>query len=96
MYSFARKCGWVTIERAEANTELEQLKILLELFTEVNSFDASLGMHSTQSAGLTLEKAIIRFDLVKQLSFNYRQLYVALARVISLYGLYLIGSDRQT
>ena len=28
----------VTTERAEANTELEQLKILLKLFTEVNSF----------------------------------------------------------
>ena len=47
-------------------------------------------VHKVQ--GLTLEKVVISFDLVKQRSFNYRQMYVALSRVTSLDSLYLIGS----
>ena len=42
--------------------------------------------------GLALEKVDISFDLVKQRSFNYRQMYVVLSRVASLDNLYLIGS----
>ena len=40
---------------------------------------------------LTLEEAVISFDLVKQKNFSYGQMYVALSRVTSLNGLYLIG-----
>ena len=47
-------------------------------------------MHKVQ--GLTVEKVVISFDLVKQQSFNYGQMYVALSRVASLDNLYLIGS----
>ena len=41
--------------------------------------------------GLTLEEVVIGFDLVKQKNFNYGQMYVALSRVNSLNGLFLIG-----
>ena len=45
-------------------------------------------MHKVQE--LTVEKLVISFDLVKQRSFNYGQMYVALSRVTSLDNLYLI------
>ena len=40
--------------------------------------------------GLILEEIVISFDLVKQDNFHYGQMYVALSRVTSLNGLYLI------
>ena len=46
-------------------------------------------VHKVQ--GLALEKVVISFDLVKQRSFNYEQMYVVLSRVTSLDNLYLIG-----
>ena len=46
-------------------------------------------LHKVQR--LTLEEAVISFDLVKQKNFSYGQMYVALSRVTSLNGLYLIG-----
>ena len=39
-------------------------------------------VHKVQ--GLSLDKAVISFDLLKQMSFNYGQMYVALSRVTSL------------
>ena len=39
---------------------------------------------------LTLEEVVISLDLVKQRNFNSGQMYVALSRVTSLNGLYLI------
>ena len=41
--------------------------------------------------GLTLEKVILSTELVKQRSFNYGQIYVALSRVKSLNGLCILG-----
>ena len=48
-------------------------------------------VHKAQ--GLSLEKAVICFDLLKQRSFNNGQMYVALSRVTSLDGLYLTLFD---
>ena len=51
-------------------------------------------MHKVQSQ--SIEKVVVSFDLVKQRSFNYGQMYVALSRVTSLNGLYLTGQyDRK-
>ena len=41
---------------------------------------------------LILEKVVTSFDLVKQQSFNYGQMYVALSRITSSEILYLYGS----
>ena len=41
--------------------------------------------------GLTLNKIVISFELFKQRSFNYGQIYVALSRATSLQGLYVLG-----
>ena len=46
--------------------------------------------------GLSLDKAVISFDLLKQRSFNYGQMYVALSRVTSLNGLYLTGEYKSS
>ena len=41
--------------------------------------------------GLTLEKLVVCFNLYGQYSFNYGQIYVALNRVTSIEGLYILG-----
>ena len=46
-------------------------------------------VHKVQ--GLTLQNTVISFELFKQRSFNYGQIYVALSRVTSLSGLHIIG-----
>ena len=46
-------------------------------------------VHKVQ--GLRLHKAVISFDLLKQRSFSYGQMCVALSRVTSLNGLYVTG-----
>ena len=46
-------------------------------------------VHKVQ--GLTLEKVVISTDLVKQRQVNHGQIYVALSRVVSFNGLYILG-----
>ena len=86
----------VTMDRCllkdpKLTSDLEQVKILSLLLTEV-SLMLAWGCAVPKVQGLTLEKVVISFDLVKQRSFNYGQVYVALSRVTSLDNLYLIGS----
>ena len=45
-------------------------------------------VHKVQ--GLTLEKIVFSFDLLKQRSFNYGQVYVALSRATSLSKLHIL------
>ena len=46
-------------------------------------------VHKVQ--GLSLEKAVISFDLIKKRSFYYGQMCVALRRVTNLEGFFLTG-----
>ena len=46
-------------------------------------------VHKVQ--GKQFKECVISFDLLKQRSWNSGQMYVALSRVTSLDGLYLIG-----
>ena len=46
-------------------------------------------VHKVQ--GLTLEKVVLSTHLVKQRQFNHGQIYVALSRVVSFNGLYILG-----
>ena len=41
--------------------------------------------------GLILDKVVISFELFRQRSFNYGQIYVALSRSRSMNGLYTLG-----
>lgn len=47
-------------------------------------------VHKVQ--GLTLKKVVVSFELLKQRSFNYGQIYVALNRSTSLQGLHILGN----
>ena len=47
-------------------------------------------VHKVQ--GLSQEKIVVSFQLNKQRSFNPSQMYVALSRITSINGLYLIGN----
>lgn len=47
-------------------------------------------VHKVQ--GLRLSKIIVSFKLLKQQTFHYRQIYVALSRFTSLKGLYILVS----
>lgn len=46
-------------------------------------------VHKVQ--GLTLDKTIISFELVKQRFFNYGQIYVAISRSTTLQGIHILG-----
>ena len=46
-------------------------------------------VHKVQ--GLTLQNVVISFNLKKQRSFNYGQVYVSLSRSTSLQGLHILG-----
>ena len=46
--------------------------------------------------GLSLDKVVVSFDLLKQRKFNPGQMYVALSRVTSLEGLFLIGTFKES
>ena len=48
-------------------------------------------VHKVQ--GKQFKKCVISFDLLKQRTWNSGQIYVALSRVTSLDGLYLIGEN---
>ena len=46
-------------------------------------------VHKVQ--GLSLTQVVVSFQLLKQRPFNYGQIYVALGRVTTLEGLYILG-----
>ena len=48
-------------------------------------------IHKVQ--GLTLQNVVISFNLNRQRSFNYGQVYVALNRATSISGLHIIGKN---
>ena len=50
----------------------------------------AVSIHKVQ--GLSLTNVVISFDLVKQRSFNYGQVYVALSRATSLNGIHVLGT----
>ena len=47
-------------------------------------------VHKVQ--GLSPSKRVLSFQLLRQWNFHYGQIYVALSRVNSLEGLYIVGS----
>ena len=91
MDSLAPDCGWVPIERTKANIRASKDSspvIKRSQFLLMPAWGCTV--HKVQ--GLTMEKVVVSFDLVKQQSFNYGQMYVALRRATSLDNLFLIGS----
>ena len=56
----------------------------------------SWGCTTHKEQGLSLDKVVISFDLLKQKKFNPGQMYVALSRVTSIEGLFLIGTYKDS
>ena len=87
---YASSSQSVPIERSEATFSLNKGKgsfIKRTQFPLILSYACTV--HKVQ--GLTLDRAVISFDLEKQRSFNPGQMYVALSRVKSIDGLYFTG-----
>lgn len=91
--SLARRLKAVPICKIETKIKIHQNKSNSPIIRRTQ-FPLMLAwtctVHKVQ--GKQFEKAVISFDLLKQRRFNFGQIYVALSRVTSLNGLFLIGS----
>ena len=89
---FAKTNKCVPIEKSETSINLQRNRPLSPAIHRTQ-FPLMLSwactVHKVQS--LSLEKAVISFDLLRQKAFNPGQMYVALSRVTNIDGLYLIG-----
>ena len=90
--SFASRNLWVPVKKAETNIRIRTNKDSSPAVAKTQ-FPLLLAWGCTlhKVPDLAREEVAISFDLVKQKNFNYGQMYVALIRVTSLNGLYLIG-----
>ena len=88
----ARQNLWIPVEKAEASIRLRANKELSPVIKRTQ-FPLMLAWACTvhKDQGLSLDKAVINFDLLKRRCFNYGKMCVALSRVTSLNGLYLTG-----
>ncbi|XP_044169485.1 uncharacterized protein LOC114973474 [Acropora millepora] len=91
--SFARHNNAVPIEQVLTKIKIRPGKPSSPEIQRTQ-FPLTLGyactVHKVQ--GLTLKKVVVSFDLLKQRSFNYGQIYVALSRSTSLQGLHIFGN----
>ena len=85
--------NWVPIIRTDTHIKIKKHNINSPSIRRTQ-FPLALSwactVHKVQ--GLSLEKAVISFQLHKQKAFNAGQMYVALSRVRSMNGLFLVGS----
>ena len=92
----AKRNNWVPIERVEASIKLKVNKDSSPIIKRTQ-FPLKLSwpctVHKVQ--GLSLAHAVVCFDLNKQRTFNYGQMYVALSRVTSLKGIFLTGQYKR-
>ena len=91
--SFARHNNVVPIEPVLAKIKIRPGKPSSPEIQRTK-FPLTLGyactVHKVQ--GLTLKKVVVSFELLKQRSFNYGQIYVALSRSTSLQGHHILGN----
>ena len=85
---------WVPISRTEAKISINAGSNRKGSVIRRTQFPLMLSyactVHKVQ--GLSLENVVVSFNLERQKTFNYGQMYVALSRATSLNGLFLLGS----
>ena len=93
----AKENNWVPIVRTDTLIKIKQHNFNSPAIRRTQ-FPLTLAwactVHKVQ--GLSLEKAVISFQLHKQRCFKAGQMYVALSRVKSMDGLFLTGSYNRT
>ena len=91
VYEITRENNWILIERAESKFNIKKS---FENSPSVCRTPLMLSWACTchKVQGLSLQSAVISFELFRQRQFNAGQMYVALSRVTTLAGLYLIGN----
>ena len=90
--AFGKQHLWVPIEKTEVDIKIKSSKTSSPV-TKKTQYPLLLAwactVHKVQ--GLSLTQVVVSFQLLKQRPFNYGQIYVALGRVTTLEGLYILG-----
>ena len=88
-----RENGWIPVVQTDTLIKVKHRNVNSPTIRRTQ-FPLTLSwactVHKVQ--GLSLERAVISFDLLKQKSFNAGQMYVALSRVKCMNGLHLTGT----
>ena len=91
--NFAKQHSWVPIEKATINIKIKSSKSSSPVIKRTQ-FPLMLAwacsVHKVQ--GLSLSKIVVSFQLMRQRNFNFGQIYVALSRVTSFEGLFILGT----
>ena len=84
---------WVPIDKTKTDIKIKSSKTSSPIIKRTQ-YSLMLAwvctVHKVQ--GLCLTQIVVSFQLLKQKQFNYDQVYVALSRVTTLKGLYILGS----
>ena len=90
---FATQHCWVPIDKTESKIKVKLNKDISPVIQRTQfPLLLSRACTSHKVQGLSLDSAVLSFDLFKQKSFNDGQMYVALSRMRSLSGLTLTGT----
>ena len=91
--NFTRQHLWVPIEKTTVDIRIKSNKNSFPVFKRTQ-FPLMLAWTCTvpKVQGLSFNKEVVSFQLLKQRNFQYGLIYVFLSRVSSLEGLYILGS----
>ena len=90
--AFGKQHLWVPIEKTEVDIKIKSSKTSSPV-TERTQYPLILAWACTvyKVQGVSLTQILVSLQLLKQRQFNYGQIYVALSRVTTLEGLYILG-----
>ena len=87
--TFARQNIWVPIENIAIKVHMSESSPTIKRTQFPLMLCWACTCHKVQ--GISLDRAVVSFELNKQKCFNNGQMYVALSRVTSLRGLFIVG-----